>query len=554
MARAEAPLNGMVMQAAQPDVKVKRRTVEAVVLFPGLVAAMACLDLLGWLLHVPRLTSVLPHYATMKPNTAVCLMLLAAGCWGRGRTAQFKGGQWSGAAADFAEWLSLLLSGGTLMEYPLHIQEGLDGLLVRLPVLTPDVPPGRMAEGTAACLILLALGLLLMDRLPRVSVGLLIAVAGISLSELIGFVFSAGPLFGVPWLSSLAVHTATCLLLLALAGLVARPQLEPIHSLYEQAYRKGRTRWLLLGVTVLPLVVALPLLLLMRAGLSDAGFTLSMLVVLLTGIQTLILWEDSRMLIRAEERRVQAEQVLMQTEKLAVVGRLSASIAHEINNPLESVGTLVYLIQGAESLEEASKYAKMAQEELLRVTQITSQTLKSVREPTESNCEPVEIMDSALRLLHGKLIASGVTVTQKFEVGAGSVNCKDGELRQVFINLISNALEATARGGRLVVRIRRSRRTVFGRAHGREETEGVRIVLADNGTGMSLDVQRRIFEPFFTTKTETGNGLGLWVAQNLVEKHGGSLRVKSCTQPGRTGTVFSIFLPHPGYKAAAAKA
>ena len=122
------------------------------------------------------------------------------------------------------------------------------------------------------------------------------------------------------------------------------------------------------------------------------------------------------------------------------------------------------------------------------------------------------------------------------------VNCKDGELRQVFINLISNALDATQRGGRLVVRMRVSRQ-LMGKGRAAKWVHGVKMSFADTGTGMPRVVQQRIFEPFFTTKGDTGNGLGLWVAKDLIEKYGGVMRVWSSMIPGRTGTVFQVFLP-----------
>jgi signal transduction histidine kinase len=508
---------------------------------PGLVLLLAFLDLVGWIFHVRVLTSVFPGYATMKPNTAISLGLLAVTAMLRWREGLLRG-RWQGRGADGLASLAFVLGVGSLAEYAFRLSLGLDGFFLSVPGDRIGDPAGRMSIGTALCVALIGAALVWMDRAPRWSVGLLLTAGGVALSARIGFVFGAGPLFGVPWLTSLAVHTATGLLLVVVAALAARPQREPVRSLLRQAFREGRTRWLLAGVTLLPLALSVPLVLLLRAGLTDAGFSLALLVVLLTGIQTLILWRDSVALEQVEARRIMTEQALLQSEKLAVVGRLAASIAHEVNNPLEAVGTLVYLIQEADTLEEAAGYARTAQSELLRVTQITSQTLNYYRKGKDaSSCETGEILESALKLLGGKIVASGVSVLQEVGEPLERVECRDGELRQVFINLISNALDATPRGGRLRVRARRARRWVSG---GSVEGEaGVRVVFGDTGTGMTRAVQAQIFEPFFTTKMENGNGLGLWVAQELIEKHGGALRVWSSTRPGGSGTVFSVFLP-----------
>ncbi|ADW67724.1 sensor histidine kinase [Granulicella tundricola] len=506
----------------------------------GVVMGLACLDLMGWALHIPLLTSVVPHYSTMKPNTAAGLGLVALACWMRQRL-DGPGRAWRRMTAVGAAVLGAALSFGTLAEYAARRSFGLDDLILRVPADRFGDPAGRPSLGTAGCLALLSLAMLWMEWSPGLSVGCLLTAGGVAMSALVGFVFNAGPLFGVPWLRSVAVHTATGILLLCIAGLAARPEREPIHSLMQQTYREGRTRWLLVGVTLLPMLVALLPMLALRWGIVDTGFALAIVVVTLTAVQTLILWRDSVALGRAEMRKSQVERALIQSEKLAVVGRLSASIAHEVRNPLEAVNTLMYLIRDSETLEEARSFAMTAESELARMNQITSQTLSFYRENrNRKHCDPAGIVESALTLLSGKIAASEVTVERHYQEDAGEVNCQDGELRQVFINLISNALEATPAGGRLVVRTRASRDWA------RRGTGGVRVVVADSGCGMPDAVRVKVFEPFFTTKMETGNGLGLWVAKDLIEKLGGTIRVWSSTRVGASGTVFSVFLPFVG--------
>jgi signal transduction histidine kinase len=503
------------------------------------VLVVAALDLIGWWFHVPILTSVLPNYARMMPNTARCLVALGVASLLR-RCPPEASSKSTRLVADFGTLAAFALSFVTLLEYAAHRGLGIDQVLLHVTADQFGGPAGRMSHGTVLGVLLTSAAIFLLDRKPRVSVVLLLVGGGVSLSAIIGFLFNAGPLYGVPWLKSEAIHTASCLLALQLAALAARPRREPFRSLSHHARHEGRTGWLLLGTTVVPALVALPLLWGMRTGVFDPPFTLALLVVLLIAIQTLILWQDSAALDRVELRRRQTEQALLQAEKLAVVGRLAASISHEINNPLESVGNLLYLIRHAETLTDAVRYAELAEQELGRVSQITAQTLSFYRENRKPGpCLVTEVLESAISLLNAKISSSGVALKVDFRPDLRPIVCRDGELRQVFINLISNALEATPSGGHLIVRAHSSRQWS---APG--QPVGVRVLIADTGSGIPRDTKRRIFEPFFTTKAETGNGLGLWVAKDLVEKHGGTIRLWSSAHAPHTGTTFCVFLPY----------
>jgi len=242
--------------------------------------------------------------------------------------------------------------------------------------------------------------------------------------------------------------------------------------------------------------------------------------------------------------RKRAEDALRKSEKLAAAGRLAASIAHEINNPLESVTNLLYLIQRHPSLDvEARDYAHLAQQEIARVSEMAQRTLRFYRQSTlPIDANVAEILDSVLMVYHSRFQAMHTRVETRFDRDA-ELFCFAGELRQVFANLIGNALDASSEGGRLLLVVRRSHCHKTGRA-------GVRITVADNGSGMPPSVKRRIFEPFFTTKDATGTGLGLWITTEILEKHGATISVKSRqATEGMTrtsGTVFTIFFPEQG--------
>lgn len=237
------------------------------------------------------------------------------------------------------------------------------------------------------------------------------------------------------------------------------------------------------------------------------------------------------------EDRLRTEAALRRSEKFAATGRLAASIAHEINNPLAALTNLIYLIETEKIPEVVQKYASTAQQELARVAHITRQTLAFYRDsgaPTDVNL--VELIDSALFLYSSAIRNKGLEVNREIRF-EGSIHGYANELRQVFSNVVGNAVEALPVKGNLRVRIYRSQEWSNSRK------PGVRVVVGDTGEGIHKDHRAHLFEPFFTTKAEKGTGLGLWVSQGIVEKHGGFIRLKSSTGPDHRGTVFSIFLP-----------
>lgn len=241
-------------------------------------------------------------------------------------------------------------------------------------------------------------------------------------------------------------------------------------------------------------------------------------------------------ILRDITQRKVMEAALMRSEKLATVGRLAATVAHEINNPLEAVTNLLYLAEHNPSLDEAARgHLRMAGAELMRAAHIARQTLSfSKGGAAVSRFRPADVLESVLALLESKLRYKAVTCEQEF-AGHAEIRGVESEIRQVFWNLLSNSLEAVPSGGRIRLRVSPSRLN--------DGEPGVRVTVADNGGGISADHMPHLFEPFFTTKA-AGNGLGLWITSEIVKKHGGSLRVRSRNGAGeRTGTVFSIFLP-----------
>jgi signal transduction histidine kinase len=232
-----------------------------------------------------------------------------------------------------------------------------------------------------------------------------------------------------------------------------------------------------------------------------------------------------------------AEEVLRRSEKLAVTGRLAASIAHEINNPLASVTNLLYLIGGSSSLEETKTYTQMAATELARVSEIVTQTLQFYREPNKPAIVQVtEIVDSALTLYQPRLRAAEIVIERDFRE-CSPIMAMAGELRQVILNLIGNSLDAIGHDGTLKIRASNARE------HRNGSRPGVRLTVADSGSGIPPEIRKTLFEPFVSTKGDTGTGLGLWVSSQIVQRHGGTIQVKSRASSPCTGAVFSVFLP-----------
>ena len=234
--------------------------------------------------------------------------------------------------------------------------------------------------------------------------------------------------------------------------------------------------------------------------------------------------------------RSRLEEALRHSEKLAATGRLAASIAHELNNPLEAISNAIYLARTSPS-SDVVQYLEIADQELARVAQITRQTLGFYRETASPSSVKIStLIDELLALYTRKLEAKNLTIRKQYREEL-KVWGQEGELRQVFANQIGNAIYATPTNGSLTIRIRRSK------SWGNGQHPGTAVSLVDTGSGIPPEALPKIFNPFFTTKQDVGNGLGLWITHDIVTRHGGSIRVRSNDRPGASGTIFTTFLP-----------
>jgi signal transduction histidine kinase len=219
-------------------------------------------------------------------------------------------------------------------------------------------------------------------------------------------------------------------------------------------------------------------------------------------------------------------------------GRLAASLAHEINNPLDSLLNLLYLMKAEAALSDKGRYyCKLAEEEVQRVSQIAHAALDGFRETTGPKDASVpNLLGSIVDLYRSRFETRSISLNTRYCLD-GHIPVYAGLLRQLLSNLLLNAADATPKGGAVHVRVSKAREW-SGQQRG-----GLRVTFADNGSGIAAENLHRIFEPFFTTKGSGGSGLGLSLVKDVVQKHGGSLRVRSSTKPSRSGSVFAIFLP-----------
>ena len=244
--------------------------------------------------------------------------------------------------------------------------------------------------------------------------------------------------------------------------------------------------------------------------------------------------------------RKKVERLAIEAEKIATTGRMAAAVAHEINNPLGSVLNLIYLSrQDGVSSEEIQNYLATAESELERVSHIARQTLGYYRDTgSPSDVHLRALVEDVLSVYSRKLRAQNIVVETRFNF-LRNIRARPGEIIQIFSNLVSNAIHAMPHGGTLTISTTQDLNS---------DPIGVQICVSDTGHGIRREDLGKIFEPFFTTKGNLGTGIGLWVAKQLVERHGGKISVSTSTEPGNSGTTLAINLPFSGSETKTKKA
>jgi signal transduction histidine kinase len=266
---------------------------------------------------------------------------------------------------------------------------------------------------------------------------------------------------------------------------------------------------------------------------GSIGWILSRAVPMLDEDGQVVKWFGAA--IDTSERKA-ASEALLRNERLASLGRMAATISHEINNPLEALTNLLFLAEHTEGLPmQAREYLEEADAELGRVAHITRQALGFYRESASPGEVSVDaVLNSAANLVKSKIAGKHITVDKQFRAHP-KIMAIGGELRQVFSNLLVNSVDAVGEKGIIKMRV--------SRGSSRTGRRSVRVTVADNGTGIPLVSRQHVFEPLFTTKGSVGTGLGLWVAREIVEKHGGKIQMRSSVGGPHHGSTFSVLLP-----------
>lgn len=238
--------------------------------------------------------------------------------------------------------------------------------------------------------------------------------------------------------------------------------------------------------------------------------------------------------------RLRAEEALRETERLAAMGRVAGIIAHEINNPLEAITNLIYLLRNHPSLDEEARHcAVLAEEELRRVSHITRQTLSFYRESKQPIAVSIsELLQSVLTLQQHALQSSRIKLRTPV-LSSCFVQGFPVELRQIFLNLIGNSIQAMPNGGELRVSARMA-------TDWTTQRRGVAISIVDSGMGIKAEDASRIFQPFFSTKSTKGTGLGLWISKGIIQKYNGRIAFRTYRHSGGCATCFRVFLPGTG--------
>jgi signal transduction histidine kinase len=244
-------------------------------------------------------------------------------------------------------------------------------------------------------------------------------------------------------------------------------------------------------------------------------------------------------ILRDVSTRKRMEQSLLQAEKIAATGRMAATIAHEINNPLEAVVNLLYLLRPTVATAEGISYLASAESELARVSHIAKQTLGYYREnASASHASLCDIADQAMSIYEPRCIAAGITLKKSLE-SSRKIMLRRGEMMQVISNLIMNSIWGLPAGGILSISV----------CDTGLPSDGVVLTVADNGVGIAPEILPRVFEAFFTTRSTVGTGIGLFIAKQFVEGHGGTIAIASSIEPENHGTTVRVFLPlHTAYE------
>ncbi|MGE5109447.1 MAG: sensor histidine kinase [Acidobacteriaceae bacterium] len=478
----------------------------------------------GWQFRIPLLKGAMLG-TFVAPNTALSFLLCGVAI-----LLQLSGSRWRPYLGVIVAIFVTLFAAATLSEYIFRLDLGIDRLFMPHRLADWTLPnPGRYVLNTGIGFLLAGLSLITLRRESRRFVTELFALVVLLISylSLIAYLYGAPSLYN----HVMAVHTAALFAVLSVALLCAPPQPLVADILFSPFTGAVASRKMIIAIVfLLPAFGAIQLWA-EEGGLVTFRFGVTISVIATVTVFTVFALWTAASLNEADRRKAEIERALLRSGQIAAAGRMAASIAHEINNPLESITNIIYLLKIDGIPEELRRnYLDAAESELIRVAAIARRTLGFYREevkPTEF--EVSALLDSVLDVYRNKL--EGKVTVHRFYAGSGRVIGKPGEVRQVFANLIANAIDAMRNDPRQLDI------TISG------DAQRITVEIADNGCGIEGTNLDRIFDPFFTTKKDTGTGLGLWVSRELVARNNGVISVASSADAASHGTIFRLTFP-----------
>jgi signal transduction histidine kinase len=490
----------------------------------GLITAGA-LVVVGWQYHIPILKG--EGLGTfVAPSAGLCFLLCGASILLQ--LSRWPLPVWAGRVVGI---FVTVFAAATLSEYLFRVDLHFDRIFFAHRLSDWNLPlPGRFASSTAVGFTFAGLSLFALRRKKGVALAEVFAglVGLVFYLSVVGYLYTIPALYG----RVMALHTAILFAILALA-LACAASRHPLLDILLSSYAGGMAarRMVVAIVVIMPLIGFVGLWSHSLAGVSREVRTALGELAAVAVFTTLALHTASVM-NQVDKKRRETETALMRSEKLSAAGRMAATVAHEINNPLEAIGNLVYLLQRGDLPEDTRReYLKLTEQELERVAAIARRTLgfyKDQASPSDVNLR--ELVEGVLEVYRARLEQKNITVSCSFAQD-GHLLASRGELQQVLANLIANAVDALpSQGGHLDVTV-----GTVGNA--------LTIEVTDDGHGIAEADLARVFEPFFSTKKEVGTGLGLWVSLDLVRKNGGAIEVMSSTRDQDHGTTFRISFP-----------
>jgi len=492
-----------------------------------LLAICGGLVLVGWQFHIPVLRgeisgfSVIPSAALLFVFCGIALLTYES----RKRFFHYVG---FGCAV-----FVLIFSAVTIAEYLSHRSLGIDTVIFAHRLVdwnNPALPPGRLSKNTAAAFFCAALSLLMVRIKWRTPPSQLLAlvVMVIAYLSVLGHLYGIRAFYG-RWM---ALSTALLFLLLSLTLFLNQEHLGITKLVLDRGPAGILARRLLVMTLLLVPILGELGIEAERNGFVSVAEGTALLVLVTVLLFVALILNTAAVLYRLDARRARAEHALRENEKLSAAGRFAATIAHEINNPLEAVTNIVYVVSNQLGLTENTRsLLSVADEELKRIAHISRQTLGFYKESSSPEVfSPSGLVEEVVFLLKNRVQSKQLEIDRQ-ALAPVEVHAVKGEVRQIISNLLSNAIDASPAGGMIIIS------SALG------ENETVEISVKDFGTGIPAAHLARIFQPFFSTKSDVGTGLGLWVTNNLVRKNHGTIQVRSSTKRGESGTIFTFSIP-----------